>query len=485
MSITGYPNILLIIADDLGKDAVSITDSGASRKMQVVTNDGSTDIIGELLNVSRFLRNGLYFDQAWAQPACSPTRASIYTGTHPWKNGIGNPLKPQLPASTVISLPEVLPNEYACGLFGKWHLGDQPGNRPPDHGWDKHVGTLAGIVPDYYNWTKDNSDNYETCSSSITYVTQDTVDEAATWVKGLDPETPWFATIAFHTPHDPFHEPPDGYDPTTVGDSTTPDYKFNLMVQNMDSNIGRLIGMDFPFSSSPDIEAIPEEQLRNTVIIFIGDNGSPQDIALEEAKVTIYEGGVRIPMIIADGLAIVQEYKGESINPFCLHANKLNCVTHHLVHVVDLYATITKIGGGPKTCSNTDIDSFSLTQLFKNKGAQPEEREYNFSQFFVSIDEFDVAIKRATIRNHDYKLNYQAAKTPNYQLFKYVQGEVPGLENDGATDIYDDALNGENSDAQENLNALLNELIEKYRADATTTFPDPRPQRWGVDSVPD
>lgn len=76
MSTTGNPNILLIIAGDLGRDVVNITDTGVNRRMQVITNDGTSDIEGELPNVSLFLRNGLYFGQAWAQPACSPTRAS-------------------------------------------------------------------------------------------------------------------------------------------------------------------------------------------------------------------------------------------------------------------------------------------------------------------------------------------------------------------------------------------------------------------------
>src|SRR5262245_40992394 len=103
MSTNGNPNILLIIADDLGQDVITIDDLGdidglpitdaRESMMKVHTDDKNDDvsIIGELPNVSRFLRNGVYFNQAWSHPACSPTRASIYTGLHPWKSGVGSP----------------------------------------------------------------------------------------------------------------------------------------------------------------------------------------------------------------------------------------------------------------------------------------------------------------------------------------------------------------------------------------------------------
>ena len=97
MSTHGKPNILLIIADDLAADNVLITDRSPQRMMYVMTGDvGGPMILGELDNLSVLLRNGLEFDQAWAQPACSTTRGSLYTGTWPWRNGVGNPGDPQL-----------------------------------------------------------------------------------------------------------------------------------------------------------------------------------------------------------------------------------------------------------------------------------------------------------------------------------------------------------------------------------------------------
>lgn len=248
---TTTPNTLLIIADDLGESTVNVTGSGATRAMEVHTvNSGGTDIIGALPNLSRLLRNGLHFSGAWAHPACSPTRASIYTGLHPWKHGVGSPMgNPELDSGAgFTTLPNLLPSDYVSGLFGKWHLGLVAGTLPTDHGWDKHVGTLGGVLPDYYNWSIVDSDNNYTpvaldaVANPTDYATLRTVREAAAWINALDPATPWFATIAFHTPHDPFHVPPGGYDVATAGNPADDDYLFNIMTQNMDGNIGRLFG---------------------------------------------------------------------------------------------------------------------------------------------------------------------------------------------------------------------------------------------------
>jgi hypothetical protein len=62
-ALTGAPNVLLIIADDLARDVTRITGAGAAKQMQVVTNDGTTEIVGDLPNLSLLLRKGLYFSR--------------------------------------------------------------------------------------------------------------------------------------------------------------------------------------------------------------------------------------------------------------------------------------------------------------------------------------------------------------------------------------------------------------------------------------
>jgi len=96
-------------------------------------------------------------------------------------------------------------------------------------------------------------------------------------------------------------------------------------------------------------------------------------------------------------------------------------------------------------------------------------RLFNFSQWYAGDG------MRATIRNNAYKLNYDDRLSPEYSLYAYSGGEVPGREDDAtATDVFNDALTGTNADAAANLDILLDELIATYQADPNTPFPDPR-----------
>ncbi len=489
MSTSGKANILLIIADDLAAESVLITDRSPQRMMYVMTGDvGGPMILGELDNLSILLRNGLTFAQAWAQPACSVTRASLYTGTWAWRNGVGNPSGPKLDPALVMALPNLLDSEgYQSGLFGKWHLGSDIGYRPKIHGWDRHVGTLAGVINqgnnpngppspcgaaittpiDYKNWCKEDSDNnYTTPTVSSTYATYDTIKEASAWIASVA-DGPWFATLAFHTPHDPFHDPPGGYELPNGAAPVTNDDMFNAMSQNMDHNIGRLLG-----SEGQGRFAIATDQLENTVIIFVGDNGAHWDIASEEPKTEIYEGGVRVPMIVADGQAVAAEIAGNAPSPRFLASDKLNRSSPRMVHVVDLYETIAEIAGATAALPNP-LDSKSLWQYPTAPGPLSPLRQFNFSQYYTG------SLRRATIRNLDYKLNYE--HPDQWSLFAYWGHEVPGLEDSSVGDVFPTALAdvqaGVSNDAADNLNALLDELFltGNYQLDdAGTVWTDPR-----------
>jgi arylsulfatase B len=487
--VSALPNILLIIADDLGLDVVNITGSGTNRAMQVHTHDGDDHIYGALPNISLLLRNGKYFSQAWAQPACSPTRASIFTGWHPWKNGVGNPERAQLDsAKGFTTLPNRLKTRgYVSGLFGKWHLGEVEPFLPTNYGWDKHVGTLDGVLPEklkdpymgYGDWIVQDSDDDDyglkgyLGAQTSDYATWRTVNEAAKWINAQDPSTPWFATIAFHSPHAPFHTPSGGYDAATAGKTkNSEDYMFNVMAQNMDFYIGNLLGTVGGSSAFKNIE---EDQLSNTIIIFIGDNGSAAKVALEEAKNYIYEGSVRVPMIFADGQAVMNEINGQAITPRFLHADGLNASSSLMIHVVDLYDTITRLS----TASGGTSDSHDFSLVVESGRYYASnyqfERDYNFSQYY----ENDKA--QATLRNKTYKLNIQYSindpTKAKWAFYRYSGDEIPGQEDDGtADDIFADSLSLAKIGAGVELKSLLDYLIANYHPvdDTKYTFPDPR-----------
>jgi Sulfatase len=512
-TLSGSLNILLFIFDDLGKDvirtgifppiqallATAPIDPDPiflPRQMKVVTNDGTGQITGNLPHLSLLLRNGVYFQQAWAQPACSPTRASIYTGLHPWKSGVGSPVgTPELdPGVSYTALPELLPNEYVSGIFGKWHLGERAGTRPTDHGWDKHVGTLNGVLPagtppdntGYTDWEIVDSNNGYIPVPTTDYATRRTVKEAGAWINAQDPATPWFVTVAFHAPHDPFHIPPHGYDRATAGDPTSYDYMFNVMMQNVDTNIGRLLGIvSGGGNEALDFEPIPQAQLKNTVIFCLGDNGSHREIAIQEEKTFAYEGSVGVPLLVVDGKAVVDEINEQPIVPRFLHTSRLNTESQAMVHAVDLYLTIARLAdpacSAPSNTDAKDLRDLFTTLLFPTvpRRVDPIEpgegeidppfqpvRSYNFSQWYTSTTQ------RATIRNNRYKLNYDAANTPVYALYRYENGEIPGREDNGtATNLYDAAIAGTDQDARDNLDVLLAELMNNYRPNQSDSFP--------------
>ena len=219
---TGTPNILLLIADDLGEGSITITGAGLTRAIEVHSIDiNQVNIVGALPNVSRFLRNGLYFSQAWAQPACSPTRASIYTGLHPWKDGGQSDRNSATRLSAGFStLPNLLPADYVSGLFGKWHLGSVAGTRLTDHGWDRFVGTLGGaarfLQPEHRRFGYQHVPvNLDAVANPTDYATLRTVNEAAADQRS-DPDVPWFATVAFQ-PARSVSRPAGRYDCATAG----------------------------------------------------------------------------------------------------------------------------------------------------------------------------------------------------------------------------------------------------------------------------
>jgi arylsulfatase A-like enzyme len=322
------------------------------------------------------------------------------------------------------------------------------------------------VLPDYTNWQIVDSDTGYVPANTTDYATQRTVKEAAAWINAQDSATPWFATIAFHSPHAPFHVPPGGYDRATAGNQASNAYKFNIMAQNMDANIGRLLGTSGVVGGALFFDPIPQDQLSNTIMIFLGDNGSPEEIALEEAKTEIYEGSVRAPLCITDGQAVMNEINAAVIAPRFLHASRLNTTSRQMVHVVDLYMTIVRLVDPAANAFPSDTDSTDLSDVLKTAPI----RLFNFSQWYASDG------IRATIRNGAYKLNYtDNPLLPEYTLYQYTGGEIPNREDDGtALDLFTDALTEVNADAARNLNLLLDELLANYQRDATTAFPDPR-----------
>lgn len=454
-------NILLVVADDLGRDWITVED-GASGNVYVEArrdNEGISVTPRKFLRSLSFLkRNGVAFSQAWAQPVCSPTRATVFTGYVPCNNGVGfanftnvlngNPRwQDQVDNHSGKTLAQLLGDaDFVCGMFGKWHLGGGSGQTPVEMGWQEHKGILGGSINNYTNWVKAaaTSANPTYTQETVTdYNTQVIVDDALTWVQAQTRS--WFLSLTFCSPHEPFHTPPsesfdaDGLDLSSANSDVRNAHQFNAMIQSLDYYLLQFLsGLD-------------PEQLADTLVIFFGDNGSPQDVSADEPKSTIAEGGVRVPFMITDGQALSQSFEaagnpasvtdGDTIvtgAPRFLLTNKLNSIEDVLTNVVDIYPTIadfvTQLG---KVVFQPDnLDGVSLWPFVTNNAPVP--RNHSFAQ---SFDTFEVTNpvsgnirgKIATIRNTTHKLNFlNCNKYPEnlneYQLYRIEDGLIRGIE---------------------------------------------------------
>jgi arylsulfatase B len=357
-------NVLLIIADDYGIDAQSLYNP--------------TGITAPTPHINSLAAAGIRFSNAYACPVCTPSRATILTGRFGFRTGIGDVASSAnaLNASEV-TLPEVIsqthPDSIACAAFGKWHLSSGTPNAIRTHpntlgGWPHYAGSTSGALQDYFNWTKTTNG---TNSNSTTYATTDVVNDAVAWINSRNASgQQWLAWVAFNAPHTPFHTPPAHLH--SLGTNLTNNsQKYRAAVEAMDTEIGRLL-----LSINPS----------TTDIIFIGDNGTPAQVAQapfnnSHAKDTLYEGGIRVPFII----------KGPSVTAS-------GRIATSLVHVVDLFATLLDLAG-LRPPSSLTLDSQSLRPILQNQADTLRSRIY--------VEQFDQeapATGGRTIRDDRYKL---------------------------------------------------------------------------------
>ncbi len=344
-------NVLLIIADDLGADSFPLTASaGASLPPMPVT--------------SGLKASGVLFRNAYAHPTCSPTRAAILTGRHPYLTGIGQALagasSPQLQASE-FTLPEAFaanaPLGYNLASFGKWHLTSGPGSAPTPNtigGWPNYAGLIIGQLPDYFNWNKTTNG---VTANATTYATTDTTNDAVAWIRARG-TAPWFLWVAYNAPHTPFHKPPNdlhSYDylPGTVGANKRP--YFEAACEALDTEIGRLLSV---------------VDLTKTTVIFLGDNGTVAEViqppySAAHAKDSLYEGGTKVPLIIA-GAGVTAPNRDSTAQ----------------VGVVDLYASILELAGIDPSIvqpAANPTNSHSLRAILQNL---TDSRRFAFSEQF-------------------------------------------------------------------------------------------------------
>jgi arylsulfatase A-like enzyme len=356
------PNILFVLADDLGIDSTRLYPIYDPKHQNV-----------PLPTVEALAARGIVFDNARATPLCSPTRGMILSGRYPHANGV-NYVSVAFPPDTVSLhryLAEHGAGQYATAAIGKWHLGSGLFEKI---GVPHYDGMIGSHVTDYFNWTETRYESGVTREEKVTeYATTHLVNRSIEFIDGVrakDPRKPWFLYLAFNAPHgtspnDGFQVPPKNLwnqkQLASIADRPVDGKVYNgdipvyqALTQAMDTELARLLA---------HLDAIGERE--NTLIVFMGDNGTPQQVQrkdigpLRGAKWDILDGGIRVPLVVA-GAGVGRHGVREDA----------------LVVATDMFATVAQLAGAD---TKGLMDSFSIVPFLARAGAQ-NGRKFAFTE---------------------------------------------------------------------------------------------------------
>ncbi len=290
------PNILFVVADDLGWADVGW--HGSRHKTPVL---------------DRLVREGVELDQHYVQPVCTPTRVALMTGRYPSRFGphVMTPSNRRaLPLGTE-TLPSALRRQgYFTALSGKWHLGSRPEWGPNHYGFDHSYGSLPGAAdpwtrgyregPYAQTWHLDGKRLDEKGNTTELIARQ-----AEKWIR--EKRAPWFIYVAFHAVHIPVDAPDEYkslYDGVKFYDEPDKDHaarRYAAFTSQLDAKVGQFIA------------ALDETgQRQRTLVIFTSDNGGllrggnpyissvkptpvlGSNLPLRGQKNQLYEGGIRV-----------------------------------------------------------------------------------------------------------------------------------------------------------------------------------------------
>ncbi|PKG37460.1 YHYH protein, partial [Psychromonas sp. Urea-02u-13] len=269
-------------------------------------------------------------------------------------------------------------------------IGGTSDTHPNDVGVDYYAGN-TGNLPDYYDWSLTINGVVE---NSTEYHSTKITDLALNWV--AEQTTPWFAWVAYSAPHSPFHLPPESLHSRSLSGTSSDitdnkrDY-YLAAIEAMDTEIGRLLS------------SLDEETRNNTIIIYIGDNGTPANVidastySQTHSKGSLYQGGIATPFIVS----------GQGVT-------RLNERESALVTATDLYATIAEVAGVSATKVH---DSQSFKALFTD--GTNGGREYSYTAY-KSAD-----VTGWATRSKDYKLiEFEDGSQELYLLSGSVTGDI-------------------------------------------------------------
>jgi arylsulfatase A-like enzyme len=333
------PNIIVIIADDLGWQDVGW--HGGEIKTP---------------HLDQLAHAGAKLEQFYVLPLCSPTRAALMTGRYPIRYGLqvgvvrpwadyGLPLQER-------TLPQVLKDAgYSTHLSGKWHLGHcAPEYLPTRRGFDTQYGHYNGAI-DYFTLQRDGGHDWhrnDKRSDDKGYSTELIGNEAVRVIGEAKAGQPFFLYVPFNAPHTPLQVPADiKARHSHLKNKNRRDYA--EMIACLDDQVGRMVA------------ALSQRGMTdNTLIVFSSDNGGLPGYGgvnrpFRAGKGTLYEGGVRVCAFACWPGTI-----------------KAGTVVHEPLHVTDWLPTLTRLAGG-KSPEQPPLDGRDVWPVLTASAKSPHE----------------------------------------------------------------------------------------------------------------
>lgn len=344
------PNIILILTDDQGY--------------------GDLGCLGNPIlktpNLDKLHARSTRLTCFQVSPTCAPTRSSLMTGRHEFKNGVTHTILERerlcLDATTLALMLQQ--SGYATGIFGKWHLGDEDAYQPQRRGFDevfihggggigqKYPGSCADVPHNqphrYFDPViRHNGDFVQTEG----FCTDVFFRQAMGWIHSRrHPDQPFFAYIATNAPHSPYIAPEACCKPFLDQGLTSDLAGFYGMIVNIDENVGILMNK----LEQWDLE-------ENTLILFMTDNGTAlgdkvYNAGMKGKKCTSDEGGTRVPAFFC-----WKNHLSAGVDIAALTAQ------------IDIFPTFAELAGAPLP-PHDQVEGRSLLPLLQNPQSKWEDR---------------------------------------------------------------------------------------------------------------
>lgn len=384
------PNIVLIVADDLG-----YSDVGFNGCKEIPTP-----------HLDELAASGVVFTNGYAShPYCSPSRAGLLTGRHQQRFGHeSNPEPdtqwhgedtPGMPLTETTLADALKEAGYVTGAIGKWHLGDAKPFWPNCRGFDEWFGFSGGGFSYWGDLGKKDPllgvhrGDEPVDPQTLTHLTDDFSTEAVKFIQRHETE-PFFLYLAYNAPHAPDHATRAHLQKTAhieYGGRAV----YGAMVAGMDEGIGRVV------------DQIRESGLgENTMIIFYSDNGGRREHAVNFPyrghKGMLFEGGIRVPFLVSWPGTVRSGMKEESP-----------------ITALDLFPTALAAAGMDPS-QNDKLDGQNLLPVLTDAEQRLPERPL-FWRYSMGDDSYGYAVrdgnwKLIDSRYKDRKLLFDLANDP-------------------------------------------------------------------------